>query len=90
MGNLQNYKDKDLEGKNIQFDLIGKLGCRSTNRIDELATDETKTYIAKQTFADKSIPSSDKKQVKYILQNGVSKNEAGKGSKKVIHKFELK
>ena len=43
---MQNYKDKDLEGKNIEFDLKGELGCRSTNRIDELATDETKTYIA--------------------------------------------
>ena len=90
MGDLSTYKDKDLEGKKISFELQDKFGCRSTNRIDEYATDETKTYIAQQTFADKSIPSSDKKQVKYILQNGVTINNAGKGRKKVIHKFELK
>ena len=56
-----------MEGKNISFQLRDELGGRSTNRIDEFATKESKTYIAKQTFADKSIPSSDKKQVKYIL-----------------------
>ena len=49
------------------FSLDDKIGGRSTNRIDEFAIGETKTYIAKQTFADKSVPSSDRKQVKYIL-----------------------
>ena len=80
-----------MEGNSIHFHLVDKLGGRSTNRIDEYATHETKTYIAKQNFADKSIPSSEKKQVKYILQNGVT--NSGKGNKamqKVIHKFELK
>ncbi len=61
------YKDKDLEGNNILFHLKDELAGRSTNRIDEFATGKKRTYIAKQTFADKSIPSSDKKQVKYIL-----------------------
>ena len=56
-----------MEGKNILFHIRDVLGGRSTNRIDEFAYGETKTYIAKQTFADKSIPSSDKKKVKYIL-----------------------
>ncbi len=59
--------NKDLEGKNILLHLRDELGGRSTNRIDEFAKQETKTYITKQTFADKSIPISDKKQVKYIL-----------------------
>ena len=80
-----------MEGNSIHFHLVDKLGGRSTNRIDEYATNEIKTYIAKQTFADKSIPSSDKKQVKYILQNGVTTlTTSGKGHKKVIHKFKLK
>ena len=67
MSDLNRFKNKDLEGKRILFHLEDKIGGRSTNRIDEFATGETKTYIAKQTFADKSIPSSDRKQVKYLL-----------------------
>ena len=43
------------------------------NRIDEFTTGETKTCIEKQTFADKIIPSSERKQVKYILKNRVTK-----------------
>jgi hypothetical protein len=64
------------------------LGQRSTNRIDEVAKKERKTYIAKQTLADKSIPSSDKKQIKFILQKGVT--TGGNRGRKKVHKFELK
>jgi hypothetical protein len=68
MGESHNNRAyKDLEGEPISFDLKDELAGRSTNRIDEYATHKNKTYIAKQNFADKSIPSSDKKQVKYIL-----------------------
>jgi hypothetical protein len=78
-----------LEGNPIHFGLE-KTGGRSTNRIDEtkMPHENNIAYIAKQTFADKNIPSSDKKQLKFILQKGVA--IGGGNGKKVIHKFELK